>query len=209
MMNVLEAKLPEKTKCSVSVQGVTALATVENSVVTVASTCRLQPFECGPAVVRKMLYEVSSAFARDGSDIGCVPSLQMSINLRDNIPMQCAYSSVPKPLFKEVKDYIQDLLAKGWIVKSNSPYSAPVVCVRMEEMLDSIMDECCIPYLDDVLCYAMSFEEHVEGIHKVLRALQSHGAKLRLEKCELFDMLVTLYPPKVCESCDHCPSTNG
>lgn len=42
----------------------------------------------------------------------------------------------------------------------------------MEEMLDSLRDECCIPYLDDVLCYGKSFEGHIEGVRNVLRAPQ-------------------------------------
>lgn len=83
--------------------------------------------------VEKMLYEESAAFAKDANDIGCIPSLEMSLNLKDDIPVQKAYSSVPKPLFAEVKEYIQDLLAKGWIVKSKSPYTAPVVCLRKRD----------------------------------------------------------------------------
>lgn len=55
----------------------------------------------------------------------------------------------------------------------------------MEEMLDNLRDECCIPYLD-VLCYGKSFEDHIEGVRWVLRALQRHDVKLRPTKCELF-----------------------
>ncbi len=40
--------------------------------------------------------------------------------------------------------------------------------------------------LDDVLCYARSFEEHVGIICRVLKALQCHDVKLKPEKCEMF-----------------------
>lgn len=56
----------------------------------------------------------------------------------------------------------------------------------MEEMLDTLRDECRISYADDVLCFSWSSEEHVEVLRRVLQALQHHSAKLRPEKCELF-----------------------
>lgn len=56
----------------------------------------------------------------------------------------------------------------------------------MEEMLGPLRGECCIPYLDDVLCFAKTFDVNVEALRKVLQALQQHRVKLRPEKCELF-----------------------
>lgn len=56
----------------------------------------------------------------------------------------------------------------------------------MEHVLDSLLDECCISYLDDILCYAKFFEDHVVGLRQVLRALQQHGIKLQPTNCELF-----------------------
>ncbi|KAL0162366.1 hypothetical protein M9458_041762, partial [Cirrhinus mrigala] len=56
----------------------------------------------------------------------------------------------------------------------------------MEEMLDSLRDELCIPYLDDILRYGEMFNDHVQGLRRVLKALQKHGVKLRPAKCELF-----------------------
>ena len=57
----------------------------------------------------------------------------MNINLTDNIPVQKNYVAVPRPLYPEVKAYIEDLLNKNFIRKSTSPYNSPVVCVRKKD----------------------------------------------------------------------------
>ena len=81
----------------------------------------------------KLLIEQQDAFARDNSDVGSVPDLQLKINVKDASPVQKNYVAVPRPLYPEVKSYIEDLLNRQFIRKSSSPYSSPVVCVRKKD----------------------------------------------------------------------------
>ena len=77
----------------------------------------------------KMLLEELDSFSISDSDVGRAEGLQMEINLKNNTPVQKSYQSIPKPLHSDVKAYIKDLLNQGFITKSKSSYSSPVVCV--------------------------------------------------------------------------------
>ena len=83
--------------------------------------------------VKAMLREMGDAFAKDKSDIGEIENLQMRINLKNEEPVKRSYTSIPKPLYKEVQKYVEDLVASGWVRKSYSSYSSPIVCVRKKD----------------------------------------------------------------------------
>ena len=83
--------------------------------------------------VAAMLREEAESFSKDDDDVGCADGLQLKINLSDNRPVQRNYTSILKPLYSEVEQYVEDLLNRGWVRKSRSAYSSPVVCVRKRD----------------------------------------------------------------------------
>lgn len=84
-------------------------------------------------IVKQMLKVECHSFLRSNNDIGCIDRLQMNISLKDPEPVKRTYMAVPRPLDQEMKGYLHDLTAQGWVRKSNSSYSSPVVCVRKKD----------------------------------------------------------------------------
>ena len=229
-------------------------------------------------VVEKLLVEEGSIFSKSKNDIGHIPDFKLEIKLSDEIPVGEAYRKIPRNLYTEVKNHINDLLANGWIKQSYSPYSSPMVCVRkkdgglrlcidfrklnkktipdmqpiprVQDILDNLhgqswfttldmsqayhqgemseasrkytafstpwslyewvripygimnapagfqrfinnclrnlSDDVCCAYLDDILIFSKTFEEHEQNVRKVLKCLGEKGVKLNAGKCNFF-----------------------
>ena len=237
---------------------------------------------CQRKKAEDLLCEFQDIFSKDSMDIGELKDLKMEIKLKEDVPIFKPYRRIPKQLYEEVKEYLSKLELNGWIQKSHSPYSSPVVCARKKDgslrlcidyrdlnsrtipdrmpiprvtdVLDSlggmkwfstldltkayhqgfmhensreltafstpwalyewvripyglmnappefqrnindcladIRDQVCTAYMDDVLGYSKTFDEHLQDLRKIFIRIRNKGAKLNPEKCHLFQKSV-------------------
>ena len=65
--------------------------------------------------------------------------------------------------------------------------NAPACFQRfMEHCMDGYRDRLTVPYLDDLLIYSATFEQHLEHLRLMLQRLKRHGIKVKASKCHLF-----------------------
>ena len=61
----------------------------------------------------------------------------------------------------------------------------------MQACLNEQIFQILLVYLDDILIFSKTFEEHLERLEMVLTRLREHGLKLKLEKCTFLRRRVT------------------
>lgn len=60
----------------------------------------------------------------------------------------------------------------------------------MEECLGDLNMKICVIYLDDVIIFADSYEEHLERLYLIFNRLRECNLKLNAKKCKLFQKQV-------------------
>ena len=61
----------------------------------------------------------------------------------------------------------------------------------MEDCLGDLNMNWCIVYLDDVIVYSQTPEEHLERLEAVFKKLSAYGLKLKPSKCTFFQEEIT------------------
>lgn len=69
--------------------------------------------------------------------------------------------------------------------------NAPATFQRMmESVLRPFLTDFCMVYLDDIIVYSRTEEEHVNHIIMILQALHEHGLKIKPKKCDFFKVKI-------------------
>jgi hypothetical protein len=82
---------------------------------------------------RDMLMGMHEAFALEPGELGCTSIIEHEINLDNEVPFKERYRKLAAPMVQEVRQALQDMLASGAIVPSDSPWSNAVVMVRKKD----------------------------------------------------------------------------
>ena len=80
--------------------------------------------------LEEMVREFQDIFAWRDADLGFTDLVKHRIVLTDDRPIAQAYRPIPRSALSEVRQHLDDLLKRGIIQPSSSPYAAPVVLVR-------------------------------------------------------------------------------
>ncbi|KAJ0915815.1 putative nucleotidyltransferase, Ribonuclease H [Helianthus annuus] len=103
------------------------------------------------------------------------------------------YRLAPTEL-EELSKQLQDLLDKGFIRPSSSPWGAPVLFVKKKDgtfrmCIDyrkPYLDKFVIVFIDDILIYSKSQEEHEQHLRLILELLRKEQLYAKFSKCDFW-----------------------
>jgi hypothetical protein len=76
---------------------------------------------------------------------------------------------------------------------------SPAFQGRLDSVLAGLTFECCFLYLDDIVVYSKSSEQHMDALNKVLTALRDSGLKLAASTCSCGVNRVTYLGHIICK----------
>ena len=63
--------------------------------------------------------------------------------------------------------------------------NAPAMFQRvMDNVLRNLIGKCCLVYMDDIIVFSTSLQEHIENLNKIFDSLAKVNLKIQLDKSE-------------------------
>ena len=116
-----------------------------------------------PAGLKSVLEKFNEIFVIDPMEVGCTDLVQHTINTGEHAPVKQTPRRIPFSLRKKVGEMVDEMLDKGIVEHSSSPWASPIVLVSKQDgstrfcvdyqHLNSItkLDEFLLPRIDDSL----------------------------------------------------------
>ncbi|XP_042882480.1 uncharacterized protein LOC122259651 [Penaeus japonicus] len=157
---------------------------------------------------RYQLFSILNKFPnlfKEGAPLGKVPGISHRIVTSSETPLRTRQWRLPEHARTTIREECDKMLTGGIIEPSKSPWLSPVVLVRKKDgqfarlpfglatapstfqraintVLAPVLGRHVLAYLDDVVVYSRSFEEHLEHLEETLDLLSKAGFCLNVGK---------------------------
>lgn len=104
-----------------------------------------------------------------------------------NLDLASGYHQIE--MAEEDKEKTAFICSKGLFEYNVMPFGLKNAPATFQRMMDEVLEECVdeeyvVVYLDDVMIYSESFEEHIEHVGRVLEKLKEENLIVKLKKCK-------------------------
>ncbi|KAJ1523136.1 hypothetical protein ONE63_001029 [Megalurothrips usitatus] len=143
------------------------------------------------AQVGDLLSEFQDVFSCTGN-IGHCTLVHHDIDTGDAAPIKQPPRRLAVTQQSKADECIRDMLEKGVIAPSTSPWASPVVLLtEKSRLMDKLMPkDLSRVYLDDIVVPGKTFQEALTALRPVLLAIRSANFLLNPEKCNLFSRVL-------------------
>ncbi|KAI9553742.1 hypothetical protein GHT06_018991 [Daphnia sinensis] len=158
------------------------------------------------APLSQLLNDFHDLFASKDSELGNTNLIKHTIDTEGRGPIRQRPYRVTNNQRKLLEDKVQEMLDAKVIRYSQSPWASPVVLVEkkngevrmafglcnapatfqrlMNYVLRDVLGSKALVYLDDVIIFSDTFENHLEDIREIFNLLKAANLKLKLKKCQ-------------------------
>ena len=161
-----------------------------------------------------LLEEYTDIISASEEDMGRTNVVRHTINTGDANPVRQPPRRLPFHQRSMVKQMLDDMFSKGIIEPAAGPWSSPIVlvpkkdgsirfCVDFRRLnsltkkdaqplprIDDTLDTLSIVYLDDIIIYSKTVEDHFQKLREVFKRLERAGLKVKPSKCSLMQKSV-------------------